>query len=187
LGGDVHIPYTAGTRPDTGVSNPQLATWLFLASELMLFGSLFSSYALLRTGAEAWPDQSAVLDVPLGALNTLVLLASSVTIARANVASGFSRKNLTLTLVLGLTFLAIKSYEYWDKLAAGLTPATSNFLGLYYVMTGLHALHLLGGVAAVAWLLGPGRRFTHRLPVTALYWHFVDAIWIAIFVVFYLL
>jgi heme/copper-type cytochrome/quinol oxidase subunit 3 len=174
----MHVRYTAEPRPDTGVSNGQLAIWLFLASELMLFGSLFSSYALLRTGAETWPDQSALLNVPLGAINTLLLLLSSVAIARGR---------LTTTLILGVAFLAIKSYEYWDKLAAGLTPATSNFLGLYFVTTGLHAAHLLGGLGAVVWLLGPGRSLRHRVPVTALYWHFVDVIWIVIFVLFYLL
>ena len=99
------IPYTAETRADTGVTNSRLGIWLFLASEVMFFGSLFSAYALLRTGAAAWPDQSAIVSLPLGTLNTLVLLASSVAI---------SRKQLSLTAVLGIAFLAFKSVEYWD-------------------------------------------------------------------------
>jgi cytochrome c oxidase subunit III len=70
------IPYTVERRPDTGINNVLLGTWLFLASEVMLFGGLFSAYVLLRAGATAWPEGSSVSSVPLGALNTLVLLAS---------------------------------------------------------------------------------------------------------------
>ncbi|HVQ15312.1 MAG TPA: hypothetical protein VMS40_17035, partial [Vicinamibacterales bacterium] len=72
----MQIPYTTEVRPDTGLTNPKLGVWLFLASEVMLFGSLFSSYALLRTGAPSWPDQSSIVNVPLATLNTIVLIAS---------------------------------------------------------------------------------------------------------------
>ena len=82
-GGAVRIPYTTEVRPDTGLTNPKLGIWLFLASEVMLFGSLFSAYALLRSGASAWPDQSAVVSVPLATLNTIVLISSSVTMVLA--------------------------------------------------------------------------------------------------------
>ena len=181
---DVNIPYTAETRPDTGVTNSQLGTWLFLASELMLFGSLFSAYALLRSGAAAWPEQSSLLSVPLGAANTVILLASSVAIAR---------KRLAGAAALGVVFLAIKGVEYADKVAASLGPATNNFLGLYYVITGLHAVHVLGGILVLAYLVGPGRRmrdaeprrYQERVRVTTLYWHFVDTVWVAVFIVFY--
>src|SRR5262245_66170291 len=80
---DAPIIYTTEVRPDTGLTNPKLGIWLFLASEVMLFGSLFSSYALLRSGAPTWPDQSDILNVPLAALNTVVLIASSVTMVMA--------------------------------------------------------------------------------------------------------
>jgi cytochrome c oxidase subunit 3 len=79
----MEIPYTTEVRPDTGLTNPKLGIWLFLASEVMLFGSLFSAYALLRMGAETWPDQSSILSVPLAALNTLILIGSSVTMVMA--------------------------------------------------------------------------------------------------------
>jgi hypothetical protein len=79
----MEIPYTTEVRPDTGLTNPKLGIWLFLASEVMLFGSLFSSYVLLRTGAASWPDQSAVLSVPLATLNTVILISSSVTMVLA--------------------------------------------------------------------------------------------------------
>jgi cytochrome c oxidase subunit III len=183
---DVHIPYTAETRPDTGVTNSQLGIWLFLASELMLFGSLFSAYTLLRTGAASWPDQSTLVSIPLGALNTLVLLASSLAVRT---------RRLALTTALGSVFLAVKLFEYGEKLTAGLTPASNNFLGLYYVLTGLHAAHLLGGILVLAYLIGPGARmriteparYAQRVDIAALYWHFVDGIWIVLFVILYLL
>src|SRR5215204_5322024 len=79
----MEIPYTTTVRPDTGLTNPKLGIWLFLASEVMLFGSLFSAYALLRSGAATWPDQSATLSVPLATLNTVILIGSSVTMVLA--------------------------------------------------------------------------------------------------------
>src|SRR6476660_1451109 len=79
----MEIPYTASVRPDTGVTNQKLGMWLFLASEVMLFGSLFSSYALLRGGAMSWPDQSSIVNVRLAAVNTAVLILSSVAILRS--------------------------------------------------------------------------------------------------------
>ncbi|MDA1183621.1 MAG: cytochrome c oxidase subunit 3 [Acidobacteria bacterium] len=194
------IPYTTDVRPDTGVTNPKLGMWLFLASEVMLFGSLLSAYVLLRSGALTWPDQSAVLSVPLATVNTVILIASSVTMLRAWTAltAGNMRQyrvRMGVTLVLGAVFLAIKTFEYSDKFAHGLGPATDNFLGLYFVLTGVHVLHLAGGMLVNAFLLGPGarmwrsdpRRFTQRVEVAAIYWHFVDAVWLVLFVVLYLL
>ena len=75
----MEIPYTIETREDTGLTNPKLGVWLFLASEVMLFASLFSSYVLLRVGAESWPDQASIVNIPLATLNTAVLITSSVT------------------------------------------------------------------------------------------------------------
>src|SRR5512138_3818328 len=136
----MEIPYTASVRPDTGVTNQKLGMWLFLASEVMLFGSLFSSYALLRSGAMSWPDQSSLVNVPLAAINTMVLIASTVAIVRgvAALRGGNIARFRTLmgtTALLGIVFLAIKSIEYRGELAEGLRPSTSNFLGLYFVMT----------------------------------------------------
>ena len=137
----MEIPYTASVRPDTGVTNQRLGMWLFLASEVMLFGSLFSAYALLRSGAMSWPHQSTVLSVPLATLNTVILISSSVTMVlswvavRAGHLSRF-RIYLGLTILLGAGFLVVKAIEYGEKFAHGLVPATNNFLGLYFTMTG---------------------------------------------------
>lgn len=196
----MEIPYTTGIRPDTGVTNPKLGIWLFLASEVMLFGSLFSSYALLRIGAPTWPEQSAILSVPLATLNTIVLISSSVTMVLAWAslkASNLARYRLYmgLTILCGLAFLVVKAFEYGDKFSHGLFPSTSNFLGLYFGMTGLHAIHVLGGMVVNAYLWGPGTRmwrtdpvrFTNRIEIAGLYWHFVDLVWIFLFPVLYLL
>ncbi len=194
------IPYTTEVRPDTGLTNPKLGIWLFLASEVMLFGSLFSSYALLRTGDMAWPDQSSVVSVPLATLNTLVLISSSVTMVMswASLKAGRLdryRLYMGLTSLLGITFLVVKAIEYGDKFGHGLVPATNNFLGLYFTMTGLHAVHVIAGLVVNAYLLGPGARmwrtdpsrFTNRVEVAGIYWHFVDVVWIFLFPVLYLL
>lgn len=194
------IPYTTDVRPDTGLTNPKLGIWLFLASEVMLFGSLFSAYALLRSGAVSWPNQSAIVSVPLATLNTVFLISSSVTMVLAWAALTARRVDryrlfMGLTLLLGAAFLGVKAFEYSDKLAHGLLPATNNFLGLYFTMTGLHALHVVGGMVVNAYLLGPGlrmwqsepARFTNRVEVAGIYWHFVDVVWIFLFPVLYLL
>jgi cytochrome c oxidase subunit III len=196
----VEIPYTTGVRPDTGLTNPKLGIWLFLASEVMLFGSLFSSYALLRSGAESWPDQSAVLSVPLATLNTVILISSSITMVLAWAAlrtQSLARYRLFmgLTLLCGAGFIAVKAVEYADKFSHGLLPSTNNFLGLYFTMTGLHAIHVLVGMVVNAYLLGPGarmwqaqpERFTNRVEIAGIYWHFVDVVWIFLFPVLYLL
>ena len=196
----MEIPYTTEVRPDTGLTNPKLGIWLFLASEVMLFGSLFASYVLLRVGAASWPDQSAVLSVPLASLNTIILIASSVTMvlalaaARSGTVAAY-RLYMGLTLLGGALFLVVKAFEYGDKFAHGLLPATNNFLGLYFTMTGLHAVHVIAGMVVNVYLWGPGvrlwhrdrPRFANRIEVAGLYWHFVDLVWIFLFPVLYLL
>jgi len=196
----VEIPYTSEARPDTGLTNPKIGIWLFLASEVMLFGSLFSAYALLRMGAATWPDQSAVLSVPLATLNTVILIGSSATIVLALTAVRAGRidayrRYMGLTILGGATFLVVKAFEYSDKFAQGLVPATDNFLALYFTLTGLHALHVVGGLVVNLYLWGPGvrlwrtdsARFAGRVEVAGLYWHFVDVVWIFLFPVLYLL
>jgi heme/copper-type cytochrome/quinol oxidase subunit 3 len=196
----MEIPYTTEVRPDTGLTNPKIGIWLFLASEVMLFGSLFSSYVLLRSGAETWPDQSALLSVPLATLNTIILISSSATMVLSWAAlkgRDFAKYRLTmgLTILGGAAFMVVKAFEYGDKFSHGLLPSTDNFYGLYFTLTGLHAIHVLGGMVVNGYLWGPGARmwrtdparFTNRVEVAGLYWHFVDVVWIFLFPVLYLL
>ena len=259
----MEIPYTVEARPDTGLYNAKVGIWLFLASEVMLFGALFSTYILLRVGAPEgfWPH--GWLNIPVGTVNTLVLITSSITTVMAWASlkmNQFSRFKFfhACTICLALTFVGIKSYEYHDKFmhyeitlkdgkiadghlvkksatdvtisghyvekreelfdlrAAGTPhhehteitiprdqikkmenygPWHSTYLAIYFTLTGLHALHVIGGAIVIGFLWGPGsrlwktepERFANRIEVSGLFWHFVDLVWIFLFPVLYLL
>ena len=194
----MNIPYTVEERPDTGLANGKLGIWLFLASEVMLFGALFSTYIILRTGAVEWPHGE--LNVWLGAGNTVILISSSVTMVLAWASLKMKewakhRMYLIGTFLLAAWFLVNKYFEYSDHLRRGEGPSHSTFLAIYYTLTGLHGLHILGGMIVMAYFIGPGAKlwksnadqFTNRIEYTGLYWHFVDLVWIFLFPVLYLL
>lgn len=197
----MEIPYTVSARPDTGLHNGKLGIWLFLASEVMLFGALFSTYILLRVGAVEWPYGAELLNVPIGTFNTLVLIISSVTMVMAWASLmlkdfGKYRMYMGATILLGLLFLVVKiAFEYAPKFAHHDYPSNSTFLAIYFTLTGLHALHVLGGVIVNAYFWGFGtdmwkdepQRFANRIEIAGLYWHFVDLVWIFLFPTLYLL
>ena len=199
-GDPVEIPYTVAIRRDTGLNNGKIAIWLFLASEVMLFGALFATYILLRVGAPEWPHGSSILNVPLATINTAVLISSSVTMVMAW--ASLMKKNLSrfrmfmgLTVLLGGVFLVIKYFEYSHKFEHHMFPKSNTFLAIYFTLTGLHMLHVIGGMAVNAYLWGPGAKlwktnpqwFTNRVENSGLFWHFVDLVWIFLFPVLYLL
>lgn len=256
----MEIPYTVHAREDTGLYNAKVGIWLFLASEVMLFGALFSSYILLRVGSApgTWPH--GWLNIPVGTLNTLVLITSSVTVVMAWAALKMNRFGQFkvyqgITILLAMTFVGIKSYEYHDKFthyevilsdgriadghlvektkdevvlhharyvtehAALMTPHHgehgeeiripmasiakmenygpwhNTYLAIYFTLTALHALHVIGGALVIGYLWGPGskmwrtdpERYTNRIEISGLFWHFVDLVWIFLFPVLYLL
>jgi heme/copper-type cytochrome/quinol oxidase subunit 3 len=197
----MEIPYTVKARPDTGLFNAKLGIWLFLASEVMLFGGLFSAYILMRVGAPIWPPVgTAKLNIPLATFNTAVLISSSITVVLAW--ASLHRKDfgkyklyMGLTILCGLMFLVAKSFEYGAKFEHHFYPSKDVFLGIYFTMTGLHVLHVIGGLIVMAYFWGPGSKmwktepehFTNRIEVAGLYWHFVDLVWIFLFPVLYLL
>jgi cytochrome c oxidase subunit 3 len=308
----MEIPYTVKPREDTGLYNAKLGIWLFLASEVMLFGGLFSAYLLLRVGAPGglWP--AGWQNIPLGTLNTFILITSSITMVMswASLKSrDFAKFKIFqgLTLLLAVVFLGVKMVEYSKKfthyearlndqvvLAEGkpvfgkvlaqtnntvvVLPAKAlgtygdvvkfpsaqvkavvpggvvdghlherttsvvviegrkvaksedllnlrtreareakheeihlvpeqiarmhsygpwhnTYLASYFAITGLHALHVLGGIIVIFYFWGPGsrmwhtepERFTNRIEVSGLYWHFVDLVWIFVFPTLYLL
>ena len=196
----MEIPYTSTARPDTGLYNAKLGVWLFLASEVMLFGALFSSYVLLRVGAASWPHGYDLLNIPLATINTVVLITSSVTMVMSWASlmmKNFSRYKMYMgaTILLAMVFLVIKYIEYTGKFSHGIFPSTSTFYALYFTITGLHGLHVIGGIIVNAYFWGPGsrmwktdpQRFTNRVEIAGLYWHFVDLVWIFLFPVLYLL
>ena len=256
----MEIPYAIHPRPDTGLYNAKVGIWLFLASEVMLFGGLFSAYVLLRVGADQWPH--GWLSVPLGTTNTLILALSAITTLLAWAACkvrqfGKFKFFHGCTLALALSFLCVKMYEYHDKLIhyeiklsdgtiadghmrennpakdyvkiegrivndetllydlrnqgkikteeleiprtkivsmQNYGPWHNTFLAIYFTLTGLHAVHILGGSIVIGYLWGPGsklwkkdpERFTNRIEVSGLFWHFVDLVWIFLFPVLYL-
>jgi len=177
-----------------------MGIWLFLVSEIMLFGALFSSYIILRTGSIDWPLGSTYLNVPIGTFNTIVLITSSVTMVLAW--SALKMKNIGkfklymgITILLALVFLGVKAFEYGDKFSHNHFPKESTFFAIYFTLTGLHGLHVIGGIIVNAYFWGPGAKmwetnpeqFTNRIEIAGLYWHFVDLVWIFLFPVIYLL
>ncbi len=284
----MEIPYTVSARPDTGLYSGKIGIWLFLASEVMLFGGLFSAYLFLRMGAEPgmWPH--GLLNVPIGTANTFILIASSVTVVMSWAALKMRKFNqyrlwMALTILLGTVFLVIKlGYEYPQKFehfgayikpealakyepylgnnylagrglpprseitghlhketadlyeivvdavnaeptnpkndypsfiqqprsekevtvektdvrwASVFSPKHSSFFAVYFTITGLHALHIVGGLIVFIYFLGPGAALyktnpeylTNRVECAGLFWHFVDLVWIFAFPLFYLL
>ena len=208
----MEIPYTVDVRPDTGLSNGKLGVWLFLASEVMLFAALFSSYILLRVGSVEWPHGYEELSVPMAFFNTVVLITSSVTMVMAWASLkmndfGKFRVYLGLTILLSFVFLVVKYFEYSHKYHEGLLPGAYFsyhghgsevpnqfiFFSFYFMMTGLHGIHILLGMVVIGWVLRRAIRgdfdSTYYTPVdlVALYWHLVDLIWIYLFPLLYLI
>jgi cytochrome c oxidase subunit 3 len=274
----MELPYISEPRPDTGLFNAKVGIWLFLASEVMLFGALFSSYILLRVGAEpgTWPH--GLLNVWLGMTNTIVLIISSITVVMAWASLKMKdfakfKKFQAVTLLCALAFLCIKSIEYHDKFthyAVDVNPGTAvsiegkdvplkagdsldghilsqdankvvvhghifnqeeaakvthawqeseikeqaitvkrsdikhmenfgpwhnTYTAIYFTLTGLHALHVIGGAIVIFFIWGPlsgmwktdPERYTNRIEISGLFWHFVDLVWIFLFPVLYLL
>jgi heme/copper-type cytochrome/quinol oxidase subunit 3 len=197
----LEIPYNNEPRPDTGLYNAKFGIWLFLASEVMLFGALFTSYVAIRVGSDKWPAGEDVgLNIWLATINTFVLIASSVTMVMSWAA--LIEKNLSkykmfmgITILCGVIFMVIKGFEYSAKFSHGIFPKTDTFFALYFTLTGLHGLHVLGGMIVNGYLWGPGAkmwhtdpvRFTNRIECAGLYWHFVDLVWIFLFPTLYLM
>ena len=291
----MEIPYTVSSRPDTGLWNAKVGIWLFLASEVMLFGGLFSAYIFLRLDAEpgTWPH--GLLNVPVGTMNTAVLIASSVTVVLAWASlkmRQFTRYKvyMGITILCGIIFLAVKlAYEWPQKFdhfgakikksalekyepylgnhhlaekgaeprfeisghlhnkealndpnvkeyeiavdpvnadpsnpamdrphflyvpptekivtvekedverATMFLPTHSTYFATYFTITGLHGLHVLGGVLVFLYLWLPvgtkmyrqnPEHLANRVEVAGLFWHFVDLVWIFVFPLFYLL
>ncbi|MBI4063590.1 MAG: heme-copper oxidase subunit III [Elusimicrobia bacterium] len=185
-------------EPVTGIPNGKLGIWLFLASEVMLFSTLFTTYIILRVAAPEWPRGWEVLNVPLAMTNTFVLITSSVTMVLAY-AKAVTRekaafnKYLGLTIALGFVFLGIKAIEYGAKFEHRIAPSTSIFYAIYFTTTGLHGLHVIGGIIANSVLLWLSNKqwdhplFVGRIEYAGLYWHFVDIVWIFLFPALYLL
>jgi len=187
----------------------KLGMWLFIFTELLFFGGLFIVYAVMRyKNGTAFGLAAEELDVSIGAINTIILLISSATIAMSITAIQLKKKKLTIillatTLILALVFLVNKYFEWGAKIEHGLYPGSESlhqlghgevlFFGLYYFMTGLHALHIIIGIVFIAVMIAKVQneklnvdRYV-QLENAGLYWHLVDIIWIFLFPLFYLI
>ncbi len=191
-----------------------MGMWLFLVTEVLLFSGLFVAYAVTKyLHPEMWAEAAKQLDVTLGAVNTLVLITSSFTAAlavRAAQTNKAGEKNGQLVGLLGATillagvFLVIKYFEYSHKFHVGLLPGTHysfegieglfahKFFGIYFLLTGLHGIHVLIGMSVLIWVMSRAAKghfyedYYTPVDLGALYWHLVDLIWIFLFPLLYL-
>jgi cytochrome c oxidase subunit 3 len=199
----LHEPWPNMERQREGVS---FGMWVFLASEVLFFGGLFLGYTVYRNlYPEAFRTAAQETEAAFGAVNTAILMTSSLTMAVASrgARAGFRRMTqwcLVATASLGALFLISKGFEYRDDILNGMIPGpnfplhpaeTQIFWAYYWVMTGLHAIHVTIGVGIISFVAA--RLFRGRLPIqgstfegVALYWHLVDAIWIVLLPLLYL-
>ena len=190
----------------------KLGMWVFLVTEILFFGGLFVAYAVFRTlHPEVFVNSAALLDTKLGAINTVILLFSSLTMAWAVRCSQLGQQRglvvcLSLTIAAAVVFLGIKGVEYshkfheghlWvsqygDATDAGTFDRAGTFFSVYFAMTGLHAIHIIAGIGAIGWLLRRSIRgdfspsYYTPVDVVGLYWHLVDLVWIFLFPLLYL-
>jgi cytochrome c oxidase subunit 3 len=188
-----------------------LGMWLFLITEVMFFGGMFAAYAVYRTWyPDAFKIASTATNVPLGAMNTIVLIVSSVTMALAVQSAQLGKQkrlvwNIIATMVFGFVFLGVKAVEYTEKWTHNHVPG--NYFSwegpggrevqilycLYFAMTGMHAVHMIVGEGIMLWLLimamkgNYGPKYYNPVEVCGLYWHFVDIVWIFLFPLLYLI
>ena len=205
-----HSNNHAGDHSDIG----QIGIWLFILSEIMLFGGFLVSYFMLRygnavcaIGAPAWPKEGYSVGLALATTNTLILISSSYTMVRAVLASekhdekAFSRF-MGLTIFLGLLFLCVKAGEYALKIHHGFyprspfmeaNPGLNIFISFYFALTGFHGLHVVIGILWNWFLKQSAHKriaspaFARKVEYAGLYWHFVDVVWVFLFPLFYLI
>ena len=188
-----------------------VGTIIWLSSELMFFAALFASYFTIRAvSQELWAQNTALLDVPFAAVNTTILVLSSLTcqlgvfaaergqVGRTggllNVTKWGLREWFVLTYIMGAVFIGGQALEYAELIHEGVTIPSSAYGSMFYLTTGFHGLHVTGGLIAFLFVLGRtylARRFTHEQAVTAIvvsyYWHFVDVVWIGLFFTIYVI
>ncbi|MCZ6824616.1 MAG: heme-copper oxidase subunit III [Gemmatimonadetes bacterium] len=195
------VTYYAGRAPERGLAvyTQKVGMWVFLASEVMFFTSLIGSYIILRFGAsETWPLPGEVLNIPITAINTFILICSSVTMVKAFAAAEVGDKRGTrlftlATALIGSTFLGVQILEYRELLHEGFGPSSGLYGSTFYTMTGFHGFHVFSGVCCLFWASwkafrgGYDNRAYKGLEVLGLYWHFVDLVWIILFTVVYLI
>ncbi len=189
------------TQAGAGVYNEKLGMWVFLGSEVMFFTALIGSYLILRVGNPgAWPEggPKEVLNIPITATNTFLLICSSVAMVKAfaSIAAGNQRGLvgwLWTTAAMGAAFVGVQAYEYRQLIHHGFVPSEGLFGSTFYIMTGFHGFHVSMGVICLAWVALKAMRGGYTMQdyrgveVIGLYWHFVDLVWIILFTIVYLI
>lgn len=193
--------------PGIGVYNLKFGMWVFLLSEIMFFTALISSYIILRfANPDAWANPGEVLNVPLTAINTFILICSSVTMVKAFAAVEMDdqrglRMWLLATMLLGAFFLGVQAYEYIQLASHGFVPMAALYGAdggplygaTFYTMTGFHGFHVLVGVLCIVFTTIKAFRGGYSagnaagVEIMGLYWHFVDLVWIILFTIVYLI
>lgn len=185
--------------PKEAYSVSKLGMWLFLGTEVMLFGGLFAAYAIFRAKyPELFLESHRELNREMGAINTCVLIFSSMTMAIGVTAIQRGKKGLTsimllITILCGIAFGVVKYFEYGAKFSHHIYPDTNIFYSLYFMLTGLHMLHVfIGlGILIVILVLNMKGKFNEKystpVEMGGLYWHLVDLIWIYLFPLLYLI
>lgn len=193
------------------LDSAKMGMWIFLVTEILFFGGLFLAYIVYRVSyPELYSAASEYLDTLMGSINTVVLIGSSVSVAFAIRSAQLNQKkkiiiNLAITLLLATVFMVIKYFEYTHKFHLGIFPGqfytfegidhpqAPIFFSIYYMMTGLHGLHVVIGMGLMVWLIvkaSKGRfssSYYNPVEVVGLYWHLVDIIWIFLFPLLYLI
>jgi cytochrome c oxidase subunit III len=180
-----------------GLTAGRLGIWALIGSEVVLFAGLFGSFILMRMIHPEWVEEARHLNLVAGTLNSLVLLVSNFFMMKASASVRENqpdgvKKFLFLTMLMGVVFLGIKAYEYTADFAEGKFPSSLGFWSFYFLMTGVHAMHIIGGLVALGILevkalkgtLGP---MQGRVALTGIYWSFVEVVWIFLFPMLYLL
>jgi heme/copper-type cytochrome/quinol oxidase subunit 3 len=195
---DVMAP-PADREAGTGVYNEKVGMWVFLASEVMFFTALIGTYIILRFAhPEAWTAPGTTLNVPITAVNTFLLICSSVTMVKAFAAAQDGDQRglrlwLVATVLIGATFVGIQAIEYRELIHKGFVPSEGLYGSTFYTMTGFHGFHVSMGVLCMTFVTvkafrGGYTREDHRgVEVIGLYWHFVDLVWIILFTIVYLI
>lgn len=183
----------ATRRSATGIPTGRLALWWVLASEIVIFGGLLASYIMFRLHHPHWADEASHTNVWAGGFNTFVLLTSSLFAVLGHQAAEHgdgvkAARFLRLTVLGGLVFLGVKAVEWSGEIRHGFTIYRDLFWTFYYTATGLHGLHVLVGMI-ILWLVARDAargKHLHRVELIGIYWHFVDAVWIFLFPLFYI-
>jgi heme/copper-type cytochrome/quinol oxidase subunit 3 len=183
----------ATTRTTSGMPTGRLAVWWVIASEIVIFGGILSSYIMHRLAHDAFAEQAAHTNTWIGAFNTFVLLTSSLSAVLAHKAADAhdgksAAKFLYLTILGGGVFLVVKAYEWTVEITSGYTITSNTFWSFYYTAAGIHASHVIAGMIIMAFVARTAARNQElqRVEYVGLYWHFVDIVWIFLFPLLYI-